>query len=120
MIAYKLVRRRKDGSLGPLFIDKKFVYEPGAWLKASPHPTKGYKNRPGFHCCLKPHAPHIAGGVINDSRKSAKDRVWIEVLVGDYEIIERPDNQGGTWVLAQDMLVRGEVDESFLLKVNNS
>jgi len=41
MIAYKLMRLRKDGTLGSLFINKKKVYPIGEWLEAEFIPTKG-------------------------------------------------------------------------------
>jgi len=61
------------------------------WLPAEDCPTKGFAHRPGWHCMLEPHAPHM----------KIKDRVWIEVEVADYEIFERPPSQGGRWVLAK-------------------
>ena len=60
MIAYKLLRVRKDGTLGSLFIDRKKVIEIGVWLKSESHQTKGYKYRPYFHCTSKPTAPHLS------------------------------------------------------------
>ena len=97
MIAYKLMRQRKDGSLGPLFINRKQRVPVGVWLDAEDKPTKGLAHRPGWHCTLAPVAPHL----------SEKDRVWVVVEIEDYEFRERPENQGGRWVLAQKMKVRG-------------
>ena len=34
MLAYKLFRKRKDGTLGPLFINRKQVIVPNVWLPA--------------------------------------------------------------------------------------
>ena len=93
--AYKLLRLRKDGSLGPLFINSRQRIVPGEWLNAEDHPTKGYAHRPGWHCTLAPAAPHL----------SNKGRVWCEVLVKDFVIHQRPANQGGQWVLAKKMRV---------------
>lgn len=90
MKAYKLVRKLKDGSLAPLFINKKFRFEFDKWLEAEDHPTKGFAHRKGWHCTLKTEAPHL----------SKKDRVWVELEVEDYELYNRPESQGGTWVLA--------------------
>lgn len=95
MKAYKLIRKLKDGSLSPLFINKKSRIPIGKWLDAESHPTKGFAYRKGWHCCLKPHAPHL----------SLKDRVWVEVEIDDYEYYQRPESQGGTWVLAQKMKI---------------
>lgn len=44
---YKLLRLRKDGTLGPLFINARMRIPVGKWLKAESHPTKGYALRPG-------------------------------------------------------------------------
>jgi len=93
--AYKLIRLRRDGSLGPLFINRRQRVPIGEWLPAVCYPTKGYAVRKGWHATLKPVAPHL----------TEKGRVWAEVRVRDYEKLERPEAQGGTWVLAQEMKV---------------
>lgn len=93
MKAYKLMRMRKDGTLGSLFINKKAVIPLGVWLEAEDHPTKGYAHRPGWHCTFKPEAPHL----------TMRGRLWVEVEVEDYEVFERPINQGGKWILAKRM-----------------
>ena len=95
MKAYKLMRMRKDGTLGSLFINKKAVIPLGEWLEAEDHPTKGYAHRPGWHCTFKPEAPHL----------TMRGRVWVEVEVEDYGVFERPINQGGKWILAKIMKV---------------
>lgn len=99
MIAYKLIRKLKDGQLSPLFINKKTRIPIGVWLEAESHPTPGFAFRKGWHCTLEPKAPHL----------STKDRVWVEVEIYDFEYYERPESQGGTWVLAQKMKVIGEL-----------
>lgn len=99
MIAYKLVRKMKDGSLSSLFINKRGRLPLGIWLQAESHPTKGFAYRKGWHCTLQPVAPHL----------STKDRVWVEVEIRDTEFYDRPESQGGTWVLAQQMKVLREL-----------
>lgn len=99
MIAYKLIRKLKDGSLSPLFINKKSRIPLNEWLEAELYPTKGYTVRKGWHCTLKPVAPHL----------STKDRIWVEVEIDDFEYYERPESQGGTWVLAQKMKIIREI-----------
>jgi len=47
MIAYKLFRQRKDGTLGSLFINKRNIIPVNKWLNAESFPTKGYAVRPG-------------------------------------------------------------------------
>lgn len=99
--AYKLVRKLKDGSLAPLFINKKLRLIQDEWLEAECHPTKGFAVRPGFHCCFTPLAPHL----------SEKDRVWIEVEVEDFETYDRPEAQGSAWILANRMKVLRELTQ---------
>lgn len=99
MLAYKLIRKLKDGSLSPLFINKKSRLPFGIWLDAECHPTKGFATRKGWHCTLKPYAPHL----------SKKNRVWVEVEVQDFEYYHRPESQGGVWILAQRMRLLKEL-----------
>jgi len=99
MIAYKLVRKMKDGSLAPLFINKTSRTPIGVWLDAECHPTKGFAVREGWHCTLKPEAPHL----------STKGRVWVEVEIDDFEYFERPEKQGGMWALAKRMKIIKEL-----------
>jgi len=99
MKVYKLVRKRKDGSLGSLFINRRARLPVNEWMEAESHSTKGYAYRPGWHCTLKPCAPHL----------SEKGRVWVEVKVEDYIIYNRPESQGGEWVLADRMKIIGEL-----------
>jgi len=89
----------KDGSLSPLFINKKSRIPVGVWMDAELNPTKGFAVRKGWHCTLTPEAPHL----------SKKNRVWIEVEVDDFEYFKRPESQGGTWVLAQRMQIVKEL-----------
>jgi hypothetical protein len=93
MIAWKLLKQRKDGSLGPLFINKKQRIPFGIWLMAENHPTKGFAVRPGWHCCSEKTAPHL----------SKNGRVWAKVEIDDYQEVKRPKSQGGLWFLANQM-----------------
>lgn len=95
MIAYKLLSKRKDGSLGPLFINrrKRLVLDQG--YPAESHQTKGYAFRPGWHCCRTRSAPHL----------SDKDRVWAKVEIENYTSLPRPASQGGSWLLAQHLKI---------------
>ena len=95
IVAYKLVRRRRDGTLGPLFINKQQVVPIGRWLQAESHPTPGFKVRPGWHCTSKPVAPHL----------SMKGRVWCKVEITHFTEFERPKAQGGLWYIAGRMRV---------------
>ncbi len=95
MLAYKLFIQRKNGTLGSLFINRRAVIPVGVWLQAEDIPTSGYAHRPGWHCTAKPSAPHL----------SPRGRVWYHVEIQEYETMERPASQGGTWYVASFMKV---------------
>lgn len=92
---YKLVRLRKDGTIGPLFIGRSKILPMNKWMKAENIPTKGFAIRKGWHVLKKPIAPHL----------SKTGRVWIKVKIKNYKTIKRPENQGGIWYLAQNMFI---------------
>jgi len=100
MIAYKLLKRRRDGTLGPLFINASQRIPIGVWLEAEDHPTKGFAHRPGWHCTPEPHAPHLTM-----TPKHGPPRVWCIVELKGVEQYSRPKAQGGTWLLARKMKV---------------
>lgn len=102
MIAYKLVRKLKSCEIAPLFINKKLRIPKNKWLQSEPHATKGFAFRPGWHCCLKPHAPHL----------SKKNRVWVEILAKNYKMYDRPESQGGKWILAKKIKIIRELPDS--------
>lgn len=95
IVGYKLFRQRRDGSLGPLFINKRLRLHVGETYVAEEHPTKGYAFRPGWHLCKEPVAPHL----------SKTNRVWAKVMAYDAVEYPRPASQGGTWVLAKKIKV---------------
>lgn len=109
MTAYKLVRKLKDGSLSSLFINKRSRMPLNEWMTAEEYPTKGFAFRKGWHCTLKPVAPHL----------SNKDRIWVKVEVDDVSFFDRPESQGGTWVLAQKMKLLKELSEEEVKKIIN-
>ena len=94
---WKLFRRRRDGTLGPLFINRRLRIPLGKWMKAEAHRTQGYAFRPGWHATLSPVAPHL--------RTTGDDRVWCKVSLENVRYNARPESQGGTWVLAQRLRV---------------
>jgi hypothetical protein len=97
MLAWKLFRQLKDGSIAPLFIDKRLRLEPGTWYEAKCVPTKGFAVRTGFHVTANCVAPHL--------RTTGSDRVWKQVEIEDYTELKRPESQGGMWYLANRMKV---------------
>ena len=101
VIGYKLFRQRKDGSLGPLFINRKLRINLGGTYQAESHQTKGYALRPGWHLCTKPIAPHL----------SKKNRVWVKVTAYNTKEYPRPESQGGAWLLADKITVLETIDD---------
>lgn len=98
-IAYKLLRQRKDGSLGSLFINRKEHLPVGMWMRAEEHRTNGFYFRPGWHALLKPVAPHLKTNPKNEKR------IWAMVAVTEFDVCVRPETQGGKWLLAQNMMI---------------
>jgi hypothetical protein len=99
MIGYKLFRKRKDGSYGPLFINRRQKLHAGRTYHAEDHKTKGFAHRPGWHVCSAPVAPHL----------SKKDRVWCKVDFDHKETLQRPECQGGTWYLGHSLQIIEEL-----------
>lgn len=99
MQAYKLLRVRRDGTIGSLFINRKRVLPVGEWMDAEEHQTKGFAFRPGWHAMAKPEAPHL----------SPKGRKWYRVQVSGVTKCHRPASQGGLWYLAKRMKIVGEL-----------
>ena len=95
MRGYKLFRQRKDGTLGPLFINRKQRLYMDVVYPAEDHPTKGYAHRPGWHICSTKSAPHL----------SKKGRVWALVEFDFAERYTRPASQGGLWYTAMYMKI---------------
>lgn len=101
MIAFKLIRIRNNGTLGPLFIEQRRVLPQFEWMESHDVPTKGYAYRPGWHCCADPIAPHL---------KLKDNRAWFVVeLDGKVEKHERPEVQGGIWYTATRMKIHKQL-----------
>jgi hypothetical protein len=100
VIGYKLFRLKPNGRLGPLFINRRQDIQLGTWLPAESHPTKGFAVRPGWHAALQPCAPHL-----KESLASGERRVWVRVRLRGTKLYPRPESQGGTWVLAEELMV---------------
>lgn len=101
MKAYKLFRLKKDGNITSLFINKTENLKFNKWLKGKCYPTDGFKVRPGWHCTEKPEAPHL----------SKNGRIWCEVEIENFEEIQRPQNQGGKWFIANDLKILSKINE---------
>lgn len=95
MIAYKLFKKRKNGTIGSLFINRRAVLDAGKWLVAEDHRTNGFSHRPGWHCTVAAEAPHL----------KVAGRVWYKVEVSDYRTFNRPKSQGGKWLVANKLKI---------------
>jgi hypothetical protein len=95
---FKLLKVRKDGTLGPLFINARARLRVGEWMPAEAHRRKGFAFRPGWHVMAKPEAPHLKTELASGERR----QFW-EVEIADYIEETRPESQGGVWYLAQKM-----------------
>jgi hypothetical protein len=96
MKAYKLLRVRKDGTIGSLFINRKMRIPIGKWLVAEKgFFTKGFAYRPFYHCSAMPIAPHL----------SKKKRKWYIVEMKCAKEMKRPKSQGGLWYLAEKIRI---------------
>lgn len=99
VIAYKLCRKLKDGSLTSLFINKKSRLPMRKWLKAGCYPTTGFAVRPYWHAVPTMYAPHL----------SMRGRVWVKVELKDFTEVMRPESHGGRWFLAGKMRILEEI-----------
>lgn len=105
MIAYKLLRkRRRDGTLGSLFINRGEVLPVGEWLAAQPYRTAGFAYRPGWHAVTRPVAPHL-----KERLASGEQRAWFKVELDGVQPDRRPESQGGEWLIAERMKILEEV-----------
>lgn len=105
IIAYKLFRLRKDGTITSLFINKTRTLPVGEWIVSENIPTQGFAERQGWHCTAEPSAPHLKMEL-----KSGEKRVWKKVLIEDYTEFQRPENQGGLWFLANRMKILNDIE----------
>ncbi len=101
MIGYKLFKKRKNGTLGSLFIEARAVRPMGEWLDAEDtHQKDGFAYRPFWHCCYQPLAPHL----------SMRGRVWCKVEMEGVTRMERPESQGGAWCLVERIKIIEEIE----------
>ncbi len=107
MTAYKLLRRRRDGTLGALFVGRDIVMPLGERLTARPDlPHPGLAHRPGFHCTAIPFAPHIAMRLAN-----GEERVWCRTWIEGFKEHKRPLSQGGVWYTAEHMYLQSVFED---------
>ena len=108
----KVMNKRKDGTLSPLFHEKNRRFEEGVWHRFEvnlKHPTKVNKKgearssanlayRPGFYG--GPKTPQIKMGKVGH-----QNRVKRDVAFRNWTTIKRPAKQGGEWYLAAEMMI---------------
>lgn len=105
MKAYKLFRKRPNGTLGSLFANRGKVLEVGKLYQAEEHRTKGLAFRPFWHSTSKPIAPHLKMRLANGER-----RVWCEVEITGVTEMDRPEIQGSKWYLSDTLTIIGEIN----------
>ena len=132
-IGYKLLEMNERGEIFPLFIGKNKETPIGKWIPAENLPTKGYSERPGWHCSQStPDAPWLRGydgsklGPYKSRFKNGK-RVWCEIfydMTNDYreEVLNQPkkcftnkipengyyyfaESNRGTWVITSAIMI---------------
>lgn len=125
MTYYKKVRKMKDGSLKPLFINKTKPFILNEWQKSEYHPTKGFAPRSihgnietgegcdgGFHLVPYPDASWIA-----DELATGEKRVWITCEVrGAVKEYQRPQ---GLWYLAEEIMPLKELTPKEVKEILN-
>ena len=99
MTGYKLFRVKENGDITSLFINKSEALPLDEWMEHENHPTKGFKERPGWHCCRVAHAPHLG----------EKGRAWYRVEMEGVRKEIRPESQGGVWYLADRIKIIARV-----------
>lgn len=50
---------------------------------------------------------------------NGEDRVWVECEVEDWEPYNRPESQGGAWILAQRLKINRIIDNDEVEKILN-
>ena len=108
MKAYKLIRKMKDGSLSPLFINQKSRIPIGVWMDAELHPKKGFAVRKGWHCTLEPKAPHL----------SEKDRVWVVVHSGSRGLGYKTATEYTQWGCGVGLGVDSPIGRDYIIDMN--
>ena len=93
--AWKLFTLRKDGTIGPLFVNRRQRIPTGLWIDAEAHHPGHLKFRPGWHCAHAKLAPHLV----------KYGRQWRRVKIMQFDVHKKPKCQGGLWYVAQRMYV---------------
>ena len=103
----KVLNKRKDGTLSPLFHEKNRRFREGVWERFEAdltHPTKVGRSsanlayRPGFYG--GPKTPQIKMGKVG-----SQNRVKRDIAFRNWTTVRRPANQGGEWYLAAEMMI---------------
>ena len=106
-VGYKLFNQKPNGALHPLFVDKQNPVPVGEMMPAHDNShlanKAGLQERPGWHAAPTPYAPHL----MDREGNMRPGRVWAQVSMPkhDSELYERPESQGGAWMLGGHMRV---------------
>ena len=108
----KVMNKRPDGTLSPLFHEKNRRFNEGVWHKFEAelkHPTKVDKKGNPRSSANLAYRPGLYGGTktpqIKMGKVSGQNRVKRDVAFRNWTTIKRPANQGGKWYLAAEMMV---------------
>lgn len=110
----------ETGEIFPLFINKKQPLPLHKWIPAESHPTKGFAERPGFHCGEVPSAYWLmsADGTYKSRRGKKFKRVWTECEIpegGFYLFKENGLNR--VWLIAQKIKINKIISEEERQKI---
>lgn len=97
--AYKLFRKRADGTLGPLCVNRGLVIPKGVWLRCEfDCDPRNASYRPGWHARPRPFSDHV---------QTLPNRVWCLVYLDDAEKVFKSKYEW--WHVAKWMKVIREV-----------
>lgn len=48
---------------------------------------------------------------------NGEQRVWVECEIDDFSTYNRPESQGGTWILAQRMKIIKELNDDDVMEI---
>ena len=99
VIGYKLVEKHRDGSYGPLFVNRKMRFPLGEIIEAEcgelvdeghvKSALGALARHPGFHLAIYPDSPWI-GKKKNGKLIRRKKHVWLECeILGDQIIVDK-------------------------------
>ena len=108
----KILNLRADGTMSPLFHETKRRFREGVWepfTATLKHPTKVDKSGKPRSSANLAFRPAFYGGPLTPQLKmgwsSNQYRVKRDVAFRNWTKIKRPENQGGGWYMAAEMMI---------------